>query len=242
MNIETNHSLSVDCAIFGYDGEGLKVLLIEQRQTEDYPILDKQLKLPGSMIFENETVPDAAERVLVEKTGLDNINLKPIDIFSDPKRVSEDELEWVAKYHNINTNRVITVGYYALIAITPKILKLTTHKRATWHRYEDLPHLVMDHNAIIRHALLMVRTDLHYTSIAFDLLPKRFTIRALQNLFSAIMGIKLDNRNFRKKILGSEMIIATGTKERGVAHKPAEYFKFNISSYRKSEKQVLRYL
>lgn len=234
MTVETNHSLSVDCVVFGYDGEGLKVLLMEQRRRDDISTNARNLKLPGSMIHENETLPDAARRVLLESTGLEKVYLKQIDIFSDPMRVSGDELRWIASYHNITTNRVVTVGYYAVVLLTPKRLSHTSAKGATWVKFNEVPPLVMDHGEILSKATKMLREDFERSPIAFELLPKKFTIRVLQDLYSAIMGLDIDNRNFRKKILSSGILSPTGEKQHGVAHKPAEYYTFNHTEYKRN--------
>ncbi len=237
MTVETNHSLSVDCVIFGYDSEGLKVLLVKQRKHPNQTIEPKRMKLPGSMILENETLPEAARRVLLERTGLERVYLQQCDIFSDPDRVVGEELEWIAKFHRITTRRVVTVGYYALVQITQKILKHTTRKGAQWCKYENVTDLVMDHTQILKRSLAIMRRDFESSPIAFELLPKRFTIRELQDLHSAVMGIEIDNRNFRKKILGSGILKATGVKQKGVAHKPAEFYTFNFTAYKKGEKR-----
>lgn len=237
MTVETNHSLSVDCVIFGYDNEGLKILLVKQRKHPNQTTEPKRLKLPGSMILENETLPEAARRVLLEKTGLERVYLQQCDIFSDPNRVVNEELEWIAKFHGITTNRVVTVGYYALVQITNKILKHTTRKGAQWCKCNEVEELAMDHNQILRRSLAIMRRDFESSPIAFELLPKKFTIRELQDLHSAVMGIEIDNRNFRKKILGSGILKPTGVKQHGVAHKPAEFYTFNLSAYKKSEKK-----
>ncbi len=242
MNIETNHSLSVDCVIFGYDTEGLKVLLVEQRTPPSRPDMERRLKLPGSMILENETLPEAARRVLLEHTGLEQVYLKQIDIFSNPERVVGDELKWIGEYHGLTTTRVVTVGYYALISITQQRLRHTKRKGAIWQRYGEAKGLVMDHDEILTKATEMLREDFEHSHIAFELLPKRFTIRELQDLYSAIKGVEIDNRNFRKKILGSGILTATGEREQGVAHKPAEYFTFNLSEYKKVTRRGLRVL
>lgn len=241
MTVETNHSLSVDCVVFGYDAEGLKILLVEQLYEPVGARGAQRLKLPGSMISENETVSDAAQRVLYEKTGLERVYLKQTEIFSDPRRVSGDELEWINRYHNISSNRVVTVGYYALVQISKKIKRYTTSKGARWVEYDSVPQLVMDHNFILRQAYKRLRSDFERSAIAFELLPRKFTIRELQNLYSAVMGVVVDSRNFRKKILSTNMIKPTGERESGVAHKPAEYFTFNTSEFRKSLKRGLRY-
>ncbi len=240
MTVETNHSLSVDCVIFGYDNEGLKVLLVKQRKHPNQTTDTTRFKLPGSMILENETLPNAARRVLLESTGLERVYLQQTDIYSNPDRVVGEELEWIAKYHNITTNRVVTVGYYALVQITPRILRHTTRKGAQWCRCDEVDSLAMDHNQILCHSLSVMRDDFEHSAIAFELLPRKFTIRELQDLHATVMGVDIDNRNFRKKILGSGILKPTGVKQQGVAHKPAEYFTFNLSAYKKGEKRGLR--
>ena len=131
MSIQMNQSLSVDCAVFGFNGKSLKVLLIERRYYAPDTRLDK-LKLPGAMILDNETLPQAAYRVLEEATGLRDVYLKQMDIFSDPNRVSGEELEWINRYHGIRTERVVTVGYYALVKLDTRTVAYTTAKGAQW--------------------------------------------------------------------------------------------------------------
>ena len=208
MSIQMNQSLSVDCAVFGFNGKSLKVLLIERRYYAPDTRLDK-LKLPGAMILDNETLPQAAYRVLEEATGLRDVYLKQMDIFSDPNRVSGEELEWINRYHGIRTERVVTVGYYALV-------KLDTA------------------------ALAVLCREMLQSPVAFELLPRKFTIRALQNLYSAVLGIEIDNRNFRKKILASGFLTPTAEREQGVAHKPAQYYTFNKNAYKKALKAKLK--
>ena len=133
MSIQMNQSLSVDCAVFGFNGKSLKVLLIERRYYKPDTRLDK-LKLPGAMILENETLPEAAYRVLEEATGLKNVYLKQMDIFSDPKRVAGEELEWINRYHGIQTDRVVTVGYYALVKLDSRTIAYTDGQRGPMGR------------------------------------------------------------------------------------------------------------
>lgn len=150
MSIQMNQSLSVDCAVFGFNGKSLKVLLIERRYYKPDTRLDK-LKLPGAMILENET---AAQRpptgVLEEATGLKNVYLKQMDIFSDPKRVAGEELEWINRYHGIQTDRVVTVGYYALVKLDSRTIAYTTAKGAQWVDVDSIQRLAMDHKATFR--------------------------------------------------------------------------------------------
>ncbi|MFR9638243.1 MAG: NUDIX domain-containing protein [Rikenellaceae bacterium] len=249
MAVETNHSLSVDCVIFGYQDEALKVLLVEQHipaslsdsyhhHNNDNP--SKWLKLPGSMILEDESLPEAAQRVLFNMTGLDEVYLKQTEIFSSPKRVTGAELEWIATFHKITTKRVVTVGYYALIQITQEQLEHTDQKGAIWVNIEEVPPLALDHTDILQHTLKVMRDDFERSPIIFEMLPKKFIISDLQKIYSTVMGIQIDNRNFRKKILGQNIITATGERQSGVAHKPAEYFTFNLEEYQKNRRKGLK--
>lgn len=239
MSVQTNQSLSVDCAVFGFNGKTLKVLLIERRYSKPDVRLDP-LKLPGAMILENETLPEAAYRVLEEATGLKNIYLKQMDIFSDPKRVSGEELEWINRYHGINTERVVTVGYYALVKLDARMVAYTTAKGAQWVDVDAIQRLAMDHKQILTAALSVLCREMLQSPVAFELLPRKFTIRTLQNLYSAVLGIEIDNRNFRKKILSSGFLIPTAEKEQGVAHKPARFYTFNRNAYRKAVREKLK--
>lgn len=239
MSVQMNQSLSVDCAVFGFDGRSLKVLLVERRYCDPGTRLDR-LKLPGAMILENETLPAAASRVLAEATGLGEIYLKQMEIFSDPARVRGEELEWINRYHGIHTERVVTVGYYALVKLDARVVAYTDAKGAQWVEVEAIQRLAMDHKRILSAALTHLCREMLQSPVAFELLPRKFTIRELQNLHAAVLGIEIDNRNFRKKILSSGFLIPTDEREKGVAHKPARYYLFDKQAYRKALKQKLR--
>ena len=234
MSIQMNQSLSVDCAVFGFNGKSLKVLLIERRYYAPDTRLDK-LQLPGAMIL-----PQAAYRVLEEATGLRDVYLKQMDIFSDPNRVSGEELEWINRYHGIRTERVVTVGYYALVKLDTRTVAYTTAKGAQWVDVDSIQRLAMDHKQILSAALAVLCREMLQSPVAFELLPRKFTIRALQNLYSAVLGIEIDNRNFRKKILASGFLTPTAEREQGVAHKPAQYYTFNKNAYKKALKAKLK--
>lgn len=239
MSVQTNQSLSVDCAVFGFDGTSLKVLLVERRDYDPETHLDR-LKLPGAMIQENETLPEAANRVLAEATGLREIYLEQMEIFSDPARVTGEELEWINRYHGIRTERVVTVGYYALVKLDRRVVAYTTEKRAQWVEVESIQRLAMDHKQILAAALSHLCRDIRQSPAAFELLPRKFTIRQLQDLYAAVLGIEIDNRNFRKKILTSGFLTPTGEREQGVAHKPALYYMFDKAAYKRAVKAKLR--
>lgn len=233
-NVQTNSAISVDCVIFGFDGASLKVLLV-RRRTVDPLYHDRELKLPGAMIRENETLPEAAARVLEGATGLKGLYLKQTAIFSDPHRVDEDELKWICQYHGISTDRVVTVGYYALVKLDRGLENFTARSGAVWKNVDDVHHLIMDHMDILSDALTVLQKDILWSDIAFRMLPKKFTVRQLQNLFEAVFGIEIDNRNFRKKIFSIGLLQETDEMERNVSHKPARLYTLNRSAFGRKE-------
>ena len=228
--MQTNHSISVDCVVFGFDGQSLRCLLV-RRNGLDY-------KLPGSLILENEDIPSAAYRVLGEMTGLRDIFLKELSVFSDPARVGEEDLKWINTFYGVNTRRVVTVAYYALVKLDRKMRSYTEEKGAFWKEINNINSLAMDHKEILNKAQDMLHRDMTYSPIAFELLPKKFTIRELAGLYKTILGVEIDSRNFRKKIFSCGYILPAGEKEKGVPHKPAAYYVFDKNRYRKKKKKT----
>ena len=220
----------MDCVIFGFDGKDLKVLLV-RRKTEGHVFSDTDLKLPGAMILENETLPEAAARVLEASTGLRGIYLKQTSIFSDPYRVSREELKWICRFHGINTERVVTVGYFALVKLDRGMMDYTARNGAVWKNVDAVCNLIMDHMNIMSDALDFLKKDILLTPSAFQLLPRKFTVRQLQNLLEAVLGVEIDNRNFRKKLFASGILSATDEFEKHVSHKPARLYRFNKAAF-----------
>ena len=238
-SVQTNSAISVDCVIFGFDGVNLKALLV-RRRTADPLYHDKELKLPGAMIRENETLPEAAARVLEGSTGLKGLYLKQTSIFSDPRRVDESELKWISQYHGIHTVRVVTVGYYALVKLDQGMMNYTRRQGAVWENVHDIHHLIMDHMDILSDALTVLQKEILWSPVAFQLLPKKFTVRQLQNLLEAVFGIEIDNRNFRKKLFTSGILAETGEIEHNVRHKPAKLYTLNKSAFGKKKLEIVK--
>lgn len=224
MSTKSNNSISVDCVIFGFNDSELKVLLAKYNPKV---IINKACvyKLPGRMIFDNESLDMSANKIAVKILGTNNVSIRQMYIFSDPERVSAQEIQWINERYSINSHRVITVAYYGVTRITKPLLSHTSTNGYTWVNVENIKHLPMDHKKILMMAMANLYKDIIYTSMVFDLLPKKFTVRKLQTLYELILGIELDNRNFRKKILG--FLSPTGEFEKEVSHKPAEYFTAN---------------
>ena len=237
----TNHSISVDCVVFGFDGKLLRVLLI--KRTDAGRKLPEEIcgyKLPGSLIFENEDLNSSAHRILSEYIGASDIYLKQLHVFSDPDRVRGYELDWINEHYGVSTGRVVTVAYYSLVKLTPKMASSAAMHEAEWVDIQSVRRLAMDHKRILTEALGALNRQFISEPIAFELLPRKFTIRQLQTLYEAILGIEIDNRNFRKKVLSSGYLVATDEKQKEVAHKPALYYTFNKNRYERDTKRKFR--
>lgn len=232
-----NPSISVDIVVFGFDGEALKVLLIERRSLDSDNVIG--YKLPGSMISDNEDLDTSANKSLLSLTGLKDIYLEQLHVFSDPNRIKNpDDKRWIEQTYGIVTNRIVTVSYFSLVKINLSVLKTTMIGKGSWCNVQDLKHVSFDHKEIILKGLDHLKSRLQTTPIAFELLPKKFTIKQLQNLYEAILGIDIDNRNFRKRLLKYPYLIQLNEKESKVSHKPAILYQFDSLSYIHEQKKL----
>ena len=235
IDAQINPHVSVDCVILGFDGEHLKVLVIERNAgTEN--IEDDTLVLPGDLIRENENLEDAANRVLKELVGLENIYLEQIGAFGRTDRLNKaKDQKWLKAVRRIPKARVITIGYFALINIGDYHLTPSGFARnAEWLELGHIGQLGFDHNDILNSAIEKLRSELYRKPIGFELLPSKFTLYQIQTLYECILDIKLDKRNFRRKILKSGFLIETEKMQTAVAHKPAKLYKFNKPKFQKN--------
>jgi 8-oxo-dGTP diphosphatase len=221
-----NPNVSVDCVVFGFDNERLKVLLVEQKLPNKEKV---QFALPGDLIVDDESLDQAANRVLFEISGLSGIFLQQFKSFGDPDRVSYiKDLDWLKSYRLNPQARVITVAYMALVKMeefSPEASLLV--ERVFWRDIEDMPILAFDHNKILTDSLERLRDDFVNYKTGFELLPEKFTLGHIQRLYEIILGKELDKRNFRKKILKEKLVSPTDQKQTGVLHKPAVLYKLN---------------
>ena len=239
--VRLNPHISVDCVIFGFDGQHLKVLLIEREQTpeENPSVASGHFKLPGNLITDVEDLDHSATRVLKELTGLENIFLKHFAVFGSPDRMNNpNDVAWLQYTSGLPIERVVTIAYYSLVKINESNPTESLLDKTSWITVNELPPLSFDHNIIIKNALEALRKELRTEPIGFELLPKKFSIRQLQNLYEVILGNKLDNRNFRKRVGKLEYLIAQSEKEKGVNHKPALLYKFDKKMFLKNRKDV----
>ena len=232
--------VSVDCVVFGFDHENQLNILLAKRHLDEGKI-PGHTKLPGSLILSNEDVDDAAERVLFELTGIKKMVLKQFKCFADPNRASnEDDIKWMGDEYKHNIDRIITVAYLSLCKIDHKI-NSSKYDTVDWYPVDKVPHLPFDHNKIISESLVEIRKWIESDfSIIFQLLPKKFTIRQLYQLYSAISEKKIDIKNFHKKISSFNYITPLDEIEQNVAHRAARYYKFDAKIFKKNNNKLIK--
>lgn len=228
--------VSVDCVVFGFDGNELKVLLIE-RKAEEIGIYN-DMKLPGSPIYEHEDVDEAAVRVLTELTGLKDIYLRQFKTFGALDRTKNPkDVRWLEMVTKQKIGRIITVAYLSLIKIDRKLNDISETFNACWCGIGEYDNLAFDHTRIIEAALNEVRRELELEpSIVFELLPKKFVAAQLRKLYEVIYGKKLDVRNFHKKMALMKYLVPLDEVQKDVPHRSARYFKFDKAEYNKRAK------
>src|SRR4051794_15379242 len=207
-------ALTVDCVVFGFDEGELKVLLIQRGLA---PFKGKWA-LPGGFVDVDETIDEAARRELCEETGLQNVFLEQLYTFG---AVDRDPRE-----------RVVSVAYYALVPLARHTATgASDASEAAWYPVARPPRLAFDHAEILKTAVTRLRGKVRYEPIGFELLPDKFTLSELQHLYEAVLEAELDKRNFRKKILGMDLLVPLEEKARSGAHRPAQLFRFDARKY-----------
>ena len=231
INKSLNPNISVDCVIFGFDGKELHVLLID-RENELKNVVSAHA-LPGNLIYDHENLNMAAERVLKELTGLSNIYLEQFGAFGEPDRIKKKEDQpWLKAVRSNPNARVVTVGYYSLIRMSDYELNPSSFaKYASWIPLKDISNLPFDHFEILNNSIDYLRSNTKIRPVGYNLLPKKFTLNEMQKLYEAIFNKKIDNRNFRRKIINLDILDKLEEKQEGVAHKPANYYQFNVEKY-----------
>lgn len=232
--------VSVDCVVFGFDSDNKLNILLVQRHSDDTPA-EVQKKLPGSLIFSDEDVDDAASRVLYELTGIKKMVLKQFKCFADPTRASnQNDIKWMGKEYKHNIDRIITVAYLSLCKIDHKI-NSSKYSNVDWYPVDQIPELPFDHNIIIKESLIEIRRWIEMDfSIIFELLPKKFTIRQLYQLYSAVSEKKIDIKNFHKKVSSFSYIIPLDQIEENVSHRAARFYKFDSKVYKKNNSKLIK--
>jgi ADP-ribose pyrophosphatase YjhB (NUDIX family) len=235
MKHEIIPNISVDCVIFGFDvlSKSLNILLTNRTlktPNKENIIIDDYV-LTGYHIYKSETLDSAASRVLKELTGLSNLYKKQFKVFGNPDRLmNPKDILW-AESENFNL-RTITVAYYFLLQ-THEVNLEENPSNSNWFPINGLPELGFDHKQIIKEAYEDLKFKSLHEPITFELLPDKFTLKDLQDLYESILGITIDNRNFRRKLIKKKYIIALDEKQTGVSKKPAQLYMFSKDIYQK---------
>jgi len=207
--------VAVDCIVFGFDGGELK-LLIHKRKFEPYM---GHWSLFGGFLKEEESLTDAANRILKELTGLKNIYMEQLQTYGE---IDRDP-----------AGRVISVAYSALIPAHRYSAAYSRQYGATWVNLKEVPRLIMDHNQMVEKGLRRLRRRASSQPIGFELLPGEFTLPHLQALYEAIFQNTLDKRNFRKKILSMDVLVKLDKKDMTSSRKGAYLYRFDKRKYRR---------
>jgi 8-oxo-dGTP diphosphatase len=213
-------NLSVDCSIFGFEDGMIKLLLIKRKDS----FIDEEWALPGGNIRSDEGVNSAAQRILEEMSGVADVYMDQVYVFGEPARVK---------------GRIVTVAFYALVNPKKYLLKpnIPGALEARWFNLNSIPKVALDHQEIIDTSFKKLKRRFRFEPIGYELLPENFTLRELQNLYEQIYEIKMDNRNFRKKILGTKILVELNGYQERVSHRPARLYRFDPAMYETYKKQ-----
>jgi 8-oxo-dGTP diphosphatase len=201
-----NIAISVDCVIFGYEDKELKVLLIKS----DLEEFEGLYSLLGDLVKPDEDLETASYRILRERTGMDDVYLEQVQAFGSIGRHP--------------SGRVITIAYYSLIDINHHKFQLN-HNELSWHPVNEIRKLAFDHKLILDTCLARLQDQVMDHPIIFNLLPEKFSLRELQELYESILGVELDRRNFRKKISLKDWLVDIAEMEQDVPHRPGKLYK-----------------
>ena len=208
-----SYSFSTDCVIFGFRDGQINVLLIK-RSMEPYL---NSWAIPGDLVYPDEDLQEAADRILTELTNITGLHLHQAQTFGNPNRHPQ--------------GRVITTAYFSLIRIADFHIEASSFaEEIKWVPIHEVPELAFDHNLILDSTYDLLRQKLSHEPICFDLLPEKFTLNQMQQLFEYANDSEMDKANFRKKIKPIPLI-ALGEKQKNVKHRPAKLFSFDSDKY-----------
>ncbi|MEZ4917854.1 MAG: NUDIX domain-containing protein [Saprospiraceae bacterium] len=211
--------LAVDCIIFGFDEEDLKILLIKRGFEPE----KGKWSLVGGFLKRSETLETAATRILKMYTGLDNIFMEQVTTFSE---VDRDPVE-----------RTVSTVYYALVNIKDHSEKLIKKFSANWFSVSSAPHLIFDHDKMVHHALKRLRNRAATEPIGFELLPEKFTMRQLQKLYEAIWDTQLDKRNFINRVRALNILEKLDEKDMSSSKKGSFLYQFDAEKYNRDNEK-----
>jgi 8-oxo-dGTP diphosphatase len=214
LSDEIIEALSIDCVIFGFKNAKLFALLVRHGQGTT----KGQWALPGGWIKYNESVDNAAYRILTAQTSVSKIYLEQFYTFGDLDRFPD--------------KRVITVSYYALVNIESFELQPgNSVSEVKWFNVKNIPKMPFDHTLIVKKCIAFLRHKVQHEPIGFNLLPKTFSLLQIQELYEAILDVKLDKPNFRRKFMKMNLLVSCNEKQTDVSHRAATLYRFDKKVY-----------
>ena len=211
---EIIEALSIDCLIFGFNNGRLDILLVKHAEG----ISKGKWALPGGWIQYNESVNDAAKRILKSLTGISTIYLEQLNVFGD-----------VDRYPG---KRVVTLAFYALVnEENYSLIPGFTASDVQWFSIHKIPELPYDHAAILQSGFRHIKHTVRHEPIGFNLLPRKFTLLKLQELYEAVLETKFDKSNFRRKFLKMNLVELSSEKQKDVSHRAASLYQFDKKMY-----------
>ncbi|MFT5214460.1 MAG: 8-oxo-dGTP diphosphatase [Patiriisocius sp.] len=212
--------LSVDAVVFGYEQGTILILLIKRK----YEPFKGKWAIPGGFVLNNESLEEAVERELKEETGIKISYLEQLYTFGKPNRDPR--------------GRVVSIAYFSLIRPNAfKISASTDAEQVQWFNISELPELSFDHNEILKSAIERLQSKITYEPIGFELLDKKFPFSDLEKLYTTLLGREIDRRNFRKKIVGLNVLDELDEKVSKGSGRPANLFQFNQKRYFQLKKE-----
>ena len=223
-NRQNRMLVAVDCIIFGFDGQELKLLLIKRGFEPE----KGRWSLMGGFVQPGERFETAAQRVLKQLTYLEDVYLEQLFAFGDPNR---DPLE-----------RTASIAYFALIDISKYEKQLSNDYHAEWFSFKEIPSLIFDHEEMIQMAKEKLRYKAAFQPVLFELLPAKFTLPQLQNLYESVYESMMDKRNFSRKILSTGLLVKQKQKDKEGSKKGAFYYKLDKKKYQSLFNSFLKFV
>ncbi|WP_207427941.1 NUDIX hydrolase [Pedobacter sp. SYSU D00535] len=221
---QTRVLVAVDCIIFGFDGEHLKLLLIQRGFEPE----KNKWSLMGGFIEPHEGPEAAASRILKQLTGLEGVYMEQMHVFGEPKR---DPIE-----------RTLSITYFAFIDVHKYEKQLSEEYHAEWFHLKDVPKLIFDHNEMVEMAREKLRYKAALHPILFELLPEKFTIPQIQTLYENVYDTVLDKRNFSRKLLSTGLLIRQDEKDKENSKKGAYFYKLDPGIYKDKFQSFLNFI
>lgn len=216
--------LALDCIIFGFDGAAIKLLLIQRGFEPE----QGKWSLMGGFLRPHENLDEAANRILKQLTGLEGVYMEQLQTFGSPDRDPEE--------------RTVSVAYFALIDIHSYEKQLSDQYHAEWFLLSEKPQLIFDHDVMVQYAQKQLRYKAALHPLLFELLPQKFTIPQLQNLYECVYETQFDSRNFTRKMASTGLLVKQAGKDKSGSKKGAYYYKLDRKKYKAKQASFLNFV